>query len=72
MGRDDVPEQDVVAELELLERLLDDRRRGLRRAGSRELPLGGEGQAADAGTAVAGRLPGEEQGCVRVGVEIVG
>jgi hypothetical protein len=54
--RDDVPQQDVVLELELREHAPDDRRRRLGRAGAGELALGRERQAADARAAVAGRL----------------
>jgi hypothetical protein len=58
--RHDVPEQDVVLELELLERAVDDRRRRFGRPGTGELALGRERQPADARAAVAGRLADEE------------
>src|SRR5262245_57980272 len=56
MGRDDVPEQDVVIEPVLGENAVDDRRRRLGRPGSRQLPLGREGESGDTCTAIAGRL----------------
>src|SRR6266550_5563003 len=59
MGRDDVPAERV--EPELRERPLDDRRAGFSRAAAAELPLRREGDAGDAGTAVAGRLSDEQQ-----------
>ena len=58
--RDDVPEEDIVLDAELGEDAVDDRRGRLGRAAAGELPLGREGQPGDAGTAVAGSLPDEE------------
>ena len=60
MGRDDVPEQHLALQAELGQDAVDDRRRGLGRAGARELALGREGDAADAGTAVAGGFADED------------
>ena len=59
MCGNDVPAERV--EPELRERPLDDRRGGFSRAAATELPLGGERDAGDARTAVAGRLPDEQQ-----------
>ncbi|HEV3477941.1 MAG TPA: hypothetical protein VG144_00675 [Gaiellaceae bacterium] len=58
--RHHVPEQNVRLELQLRECTVDDRRRRLRRAGARELTLGGEREPADARAAVAGGLADEE------------
>ena len=68
--RNDVPEQDVVGEIELIEHAVDDRRRRFRRTGPRQLPLGSEGDAGNARSAVAGRLADEEDRRVGVCLEI--
>jgi len=60
MGRDDVPQQDVVLDAELLEHAVDDRRRRLGRPGARELAFGRERDAADASAAIAGGLADED------------
>src|SRR5919197_3612305 len=59
--RDDIPEQDVLFEPELRKHAMDDGRGCLGRALAGELVLRGEGQPADARSAVAGRLADEEQ-----------
>ncbi len=46
VGRDEVPEEDVVLE-SLRQRAVDDRRGRLRGAAARQLPLGGEGDPGD-------------------------
>jgi len=61
MRRHDVPEQQVLLEPEVGEHTVDDRRGRLRGPRSGELPLGREGEAADAGAAIAGRLADEEE-----------
>src|SRR4051794_23142517 len=60
MGGHDVPAERVAGDADLFERRTDNRRRRLRWPGARELPLGGEREAADAGAAVAGRLADEQ------------
>jgi len=60
MSRHDVPEKDVSVEVQILEHGVDDRRRRLARATARELALGREGDARDAGAAVAGRFANEQ------------
>jgi hypothetical protein len=59
--RDDVPEQDLLLEAELDEDAVDDGGCRFCRPVPRELPLGGERNAADAGPAIAGGLPDEEK-----------
>jgi hypothetical protein len=59
MGWNDVPEENLLRELELGERSLHDRGCRLRRARTRDLSLGGERQTADARSAVAGGLADE-------------
>ena len=71
MRRHDVPEEDVVLELQVGERLADDRGRRLRRPGAGELALGREGDPADARAAVAGRLADEDEGRVPPALEVV-
>ena len=61
MGGHDVPEQDLVLEVELAERPVDDGRRRLGGASPGELPFGRERNAADAGAPVAGGLAHEEE-----------
>jgi hypothetical protein len=70
MGRHDVPEQHLVAQAELGEDAVDDRGRRLRRARARQLPLGGERDARDAGAAIAGRLADEEERRRRVLLQV--
>jgi hypothetical protein len=72
VSRDDVPEQHVLGEAELVERPLHDRRRGLGRAPSGDLPLGRERQPADACAAVAGGLADQEIAGLRVTLEVLG
>src|SRR3954454_2299717 len=59
--RHDVPEQHVVADAELREDAVDDRRARLGRAGARQLALRGEREPRDARAAVPGRLADEQQ-----------
>jgi hypothetical protein len=70
MSRDDVPEQDVVLEVEIAERPVNDRRRRLGGARSGKLALGRERDAAHARTPVAGGLPHEEERRRRLPLEI--
>jgi hypothetical protein len=60
MSRHDVPEQDIVLEPELGKDAVDDRRGRLCWAGSRELALGCEGDAADSRSSIARRLAHEQ------------
>lgn len=60
MGRDDVPEQDIVFHAELSQHAMDDRGGGLGRAGARQQSLRRERDAGDASAAVARRLADEE------------
>jgi thiamine pyrophosphokinase len=60
MGRDDVPEQDVVCELELGEDAVDDRCGRLDRPLPRELALRGERDTGDTSATVSGSLADEE------------
>jgi hypothetical protein len=59
VGGNDVPAER--GEPELRKRPLNDRRGGFSRPAPAQLPLRGEWDAGDAGTAIAGRLPDEEQ-----------
>jgi hypothetical protein len=68
MGRDDVPADHVL--LELGEDALDDRGGRFGRAGAGEQPLGGEGEAADTGPAIAGRLADEQDPGMPLGFEV--
>jgi hypothetical protein len=70
MGRDDVPEQQVVSQAEFGEHALDDGRRRFRWTGAAQLPLGGEGKPRDAGAAVARRLAHEQDRSVRACLEV--
>jgi hypothetical protein len=72
VGRDDVPEQGLLVEPELGQHAVDDRRARLGRAGSRELALGREGDAADPRSAITGGLPDEEQERVGTRLEVRG
>jgi acylphosphatase len=60
MGRDDVPEHDVVLDSEPGEDAVDDRGRRLRGAGPGELALRRERETGDPGSAIAGRLAHEQ------------
>ena len=70
MRRHGVPEQDVVGEPEPLEDAVDDRRRGLGRAGTGELALGRERDPRDARAPVAGRLADQQEAGARPGLEV--
>ena len=61
MGGNDVPEEHLLFDPELGKRAMHDRRRGLGRPGTGQLTLGGEGDARDAGAAVAGGLADERR-----------
>src|SRR5438105_3063586 len=71
MRRHDVPEQHLLLEPELVQDAVDDRRGRLGRPRPGQLPLGGEGEAAEAGAAVAGRLADEEDRRLTPRVEVV-
>jgi hypothetical protein len=60
MRGDDVPEKNVVLDVELCEHSVDDGRASLCRAGARQLPFGRERDARDTRTAVAGRFADEQ------------
>jgi hypothetical protein len=68
--RDDVPAEDVGFEAEVAERGADDSRGRLRRARACQLALRRERDATHARTAVARRLPHEQQPCFRAGGEV--
>jgi hypothetical protein len=70
MGRNDVPEQDLVLDAELPKDTVDDRRRRVGRAGPGQLPLRGERDPAQPGAAVAGRLADEQDGRVTPRLEV--
>jgi hypothetical protein len=70
MRRDDVPEQDVVDELQLGEHPLDDRRRRLGRTRPGELPLGRERDTGDARAAIPRSLADEEERRVRTRCQV--
>ena len=72
MGRDDIPEHDVVLATELGEDPVDDRRRRLRGAGSRELPLGRERDAAHSRAAVPRRLADEDDARASARSQVLG
>jgi hypothetical protein len=71
MSRDDVPEQDVLFDPELVEDAVDDRRGRLGRPGAGELALGGEGDAADPGTAISRGLADEDDRGVPFPIEVL-
>ena len=71
MRRNDVPEKRAVLELEVGERAVHDRRAGFARAFARELALGRERDAADAGAAIPSRLANEEELGAGVSLQIV-
>src|SRR5437870_273948 len=71
MRRDDIPEQDVLHEAELLENAVHDRRARLRRAGAGQLALRGERHAAHARSAIACRLPDEQDRCRPACLEVL-
>lgn len=60
MRRDDVPEQNIILELELSQDTVDDGRRRLGRACAGELALRGKRDARDARSAIAGCLADEQ------------
>src|SRR3954464_4382429 len=60
MRRYDVPKQHVVRDAELREHAMDDRRRRLGGTGAGQLAFGRERNPADPRSAVAGRLPDED------------
>src|SRR5205085_3868721 len=62
----------IVLELQLCERGPHDRRGRLCGARARELALGGEGQTADAGAAVARSLADQQEACVLAPREVAG
>lgn len=68
MSRHDVPAERLDAELR--QDASDDRRAGLAGARPRQLPLGGEGEAGNAGAAKARGLADEEDARVRVTLEV--
>ena len=70
MGRDEVPEQDVVLGAELVEDAVDDRRGRLGRAAAGQLPLGRERDPGHPRAAIAGRLADEQNGRVPPRVEV--
>ena len=70
MRGDDVPEQHAVREPELGEHAVDDRGRRLGGPSARQLPLGREGDAGDAGAAVPRSLADEHERRVAAGIEI--
>src|SRR3954447_14595127 len=70
MRRDDVPQEHLVLNPQLGEHAVDDRRRRLRRARARELPLGRERNAAHAGATVAGRLADQDDPGLATSLEI--
>ena len=72
MGRDDVPQENVVGEAELGERALDDRRGRLARPAARELALGRERDSRDARAAVARCLADEQDARVRRALKVGG
>lgn len=72
MRGNDVPQQHRLLQPELGEHAVNDGRGGLRRAGAGQLPLGGERDARDAGTAVAGRLPDEKDRSMTARFEVGG
>src|SRR5205823_11852234 len=68
--RDDVPEENLVLEVELGEHAVDDRRRRLGRPRPRELPLRGERNPRDTRAAIAGRFADEQDSRACALVEI--
>jgi hypothetical protein len=70
MGRDDVPAQDIVLELQLAQHRAHDRRGRLGRPGAGQLPLGRERQAADAGATVTRCLADEQEDSLGVRFEV--
>lgn len=70
MRRNDIPEQDVLAEPELRERALDDRRGRLGRTTAGELALRRERDAADPGAAISGRLADDQERRLDAALEI--
>jgi hypothetical protein len=68
--RHDVPEEHGIGEPELGQYAVDDRRRRLAWSRAGQLALGREGDAGDAGAAVAGGLADEQQRCFRPGIEV--
>src|SRR5262245_22205972 len=72
MCRDDVPEQHLVLDAQLAEDAVDHRRARLCRAAAGQLPLRGEGDAADPCAAVAGGLADEDDARVTFALEVRG
>jgi hypothetical protein len=70
MCGNDVPEQHRLHQPELGEHAVNDGRGRLCRAGAGQLPLGGEGDAGNAGAAVPGCLTDEENRSVRTRFEV--
>jgi hypothetical protein len=68
--RHDVPEEHGICQLERVEHAVDDRGRRLGRRRARQLALGRERDAGDAGAAVAGGLADEQQRRFRPGIEV--
>jgi hypothetical protein len=71
MGRDDVPEQNVVLDIEVRENAVDDRRGRLARAGSRQLAFGCERDPGNACASVTGSFADEQQRGVVTFFEVV-
>jgi hypothetical protein len=65
VGRDDVPEQNRLREPEFGEDTVDDRGRRFGRSRPRQLALGGERNARNAGAPIARRLADEQQRGIR-------
>jgi hypothetical protein len=72
MGRDDVPEQNLVLDPEADERALDDRRRCLAWSAAGQLALGGERDPRDARAPVAGGFPDQDDGSIAPIFEVGG
>ena len=70
MGRDDVPEQNVLLEPEIGENAVHDRRGCLGGPGARQLPLGRERDAAEPGSAISRGLTDEEERCRPARLEV--
>ncbi len=70
MRRHDVPQEHTLLEIELVERAMDDGRRGLGGAGARELVLGRERDPRDPRPTVPGSLADENDGRVGACLEI--
>jgi hypothetical protein len=70
MGRDDVPEQHFLREVELVQHPLDDGRGRLGRARPRQLTLGREREPGNAGASVPRGFAGEKDRRVPACVEV--